>query len=75
MTRTIEADFFLPAVEPIDDTSRALTVDTNHDAAHSAEPVPNKTNRSSAIEASQTNASSRRADSSASPVVPRGPDS
>jgi hypothetical protein len=63
MNRIIEADFFPPAVEIIRDTSHALIVDNDPDAAHSVEASLNKASGSSIFEMSDTKASSKRAES------------
>ena len=42
MNEIIEADFFPPAAEAIKDTSRALIVDNDPDAAQSVEPSLNE---------------------------------
>jgi hypothetical protein len=63
MSRTIEADFFAPAVEEIKDRSHAFIVDNDPDAAHSVEPPPTKASGASTLEVSDTKASPKRAES------------
>jgi hypothetical protein len=63
MKEIIEADFFPPPVEVIKDTSHALIVENDADAAQSVEPSLNKASGSSTFDASDTKASSKRAES------------
>jgi hypothetical protein len=63
MNKTIEADFFPPAVEIIRDTSPTLIVENDSDAAHSVESSLNKASGSSTFELSDTKASPKRAES------------
>jgi hypothetical protein len=63
MSRTIEADFFLPDVDAIKGTSRALMVDNNHNVANSAEPALKKVSRSSTFEVGDAKLSSKPAES------------
>jgi len=62
MNKIIEADFFPPSVEIIEDTSHLLTVDNDSDAAHSVEPSLSNASGSSTFEVSDTKASSKRAE-------------
>jgi hypothetical protein len=63
MNEIIEADFFPPAAEAIQDASRVLIVDNDPDAAQSVEPSLNKPNGPSTFEVGGTEASSKRAES------------
>jgi len=63
MSRTIEADFFAPAVEEIKDRSHALIVDNDPDAARSVESSLTKASGASTLEVSGTKASLKRTES------------